>query len=156
MNTFKHRALRYFFDPEPRNEDPSAKIWCLGQQYVDTPVSTSPAEQSNAREVSPQSDASAAWPTAFLDDFESRIWMTYRTDFPSIRRSQQLSPPRTISSSAAALEFAGKLFKGVQSEGFSSDVGWGCMIRSAQSLLANALLTLHLGRGKHLDRREVT
>ncbi|KAL8640192.1 MAG: hypothetical protein Q9228_002858 [Teloschistes exilis] len=27
------------------------------------------------------------WPPSFLDDFESRIWFTYRSGFPTIRRS---------------------------------------------------------------------
>ncbi|PHH72202.1 hypothetical protein CDD83_5006 [Cordyceps sp. RAO-2017] len=31
--------------------------------------------------------------------------------------------------------------------GFSSDSGWGCMIRSGQSLLANSIAMLKLGRG---------
>lgn len=80
--------------------------------------------------------------------------MTYRTDFSPIPRSP--SDPGggrgiSLSSPAAALQYAGKLLTGQGGEGFSSDVGWGCMIRSAQSVLANALLTLHLGRGtKHL------
>src|SRR5438045_7410189 len=106
---------------------------------------------SHSRQSSRQQDGSGTWPSAFLDDFESRVWMTYRTEFPPIRKSssqQDRALSRTGSSSVAAFEFAGKFFKGSQTDGFSSDVGWGCMIRSAQSLLANALTILHLGRGK--------
>lgn len=82
------------------------------------------------------------WPPAFLDDFESRIWMTYRTDFALIPRSND--PQASF-----ALSFAMRI-KTTFSDltGFSSDTGWGCMIRSGQSLLANAILIARLGRGK--------
>jgi cysteine protease ATG4 len=82
------------------------------------------------------------WPSAFLDDFESRIWMTYRTGFEPIPRS---ADPKA----ASALSFTMRLKTsfGDQMTGFSSDTGWGCMIRSGQSLLANALLITRLGRG---------
>ena len=30
---------------------------------------------------------------------------------------------------------------------WSSDAGWGCMVRTSQSLLANTLVFVHLGRG---------
>lgn len=85
----------------------------------------------------------AGWPPAFLDDFESRVWMTYRSSFPSIPRSQD---PKAN----GALTFAVRLRSQLgQAEGFSSDTGWGCMIRSGQSLLANALLLSRLGRGMY-------
>lgn len=147
MNTLKHRAIRYFWDPEPRNDSPQSMIWCLGRQYPPQ----SPQQNLNSQ----YSDALSTWPRAFLEDFESRIWMTYRTDFPMIPRFPSPHPTRTIGafkSPAAAIEFAGKLFTAQNGDGFPSDVGWGCMIRSAQSVLANALIHLHLGRGMSFDR----
>ncbi|KAK0611103.1 hypothetical protein B0T14DRAFT_319689 [Immersiella caudata] len=81
------------------------------------------------------------WPPAFLDDFESRIWMTYRTGFEMIPRSED---PKAASSLSFTMRL--KTSFGDQLGGFSSDTGWGCMIRSGQSLLANALLIARLGR----------
>ncbi|KAK4237227.1 putative cysteine protease [Achaetomium macrosporum] len=86
------------------------------------------------------SNQDSGWPPAFLDDFESRIWMTYRTGFEMIPRS---TDPKATS----ALSFAMRLKTSFgEQTGFSSDTGWGCMIRSGQSLLANALLISRLGR----------
>jgi cysteine protease ATG4 len=79
------------------------------------------------------------WPQPFLEDFESRVWMTYRSSFQPIPRSQD----PTASSS---MTFSVRLRNLTEREGFSSDTGWGCMIRSGQSLLSNALIMLHLGR----------
>lgn len=89
----------------------------------------------------PQEDG--GWPQAFLDDFETRIWMTYRSAFEPISRS---SDPKASS----ALSFAMRLKTLADQNGFSSDTGWGCMIRSGQSLLANTLSICHLGRGMFL------
>ncbi|KAJ9659614.1 Cysteine protease atg4 [Neophaeococcomyces mojaviensis] len=83
--------------------------------------------------------ADGGWPHAFIDDFESRIWMTYRSNFFPIPRSQD---PAAFSN----MSFSTRLRSFAEGNSFSSDTGWGCMIRSGQSLLANALLTLHLGR----------
>src|SRR5271170_5306978 len=85
------------------------------------------------------------WPPAFLDDFESRIWMTYRSSFPPIPRSQDPS-------ASSGISFSVRLRNIAEREGFSSDTGWGCMIRSGQSLLANALIILHLGRDWRLQK----
>ncbi|KAI8144536.1 hypothetical protein BJV82DRAFT_513029 [Fennellomyces sp. T-0311] len=65
----------------------------------------------------PSSAVSMMWPPAFYDDFTTRLWMTYRHNYPPIRPST-----------------------------YKTDIGWGCMLRSGQSLLANALLIHCLGR----------
>lgn len=57
---------------------------------------------------------------ALKEDFASRILLSYRTD---------VEP-----------------FPAGSYQPFTSDVGWGCMIRSAQMLLANALVVLECGR----------
>ncbi|KAG9291499.1 hypothetical protein G9A89_021918 [Geosiphon pyriformis] len=59
----------------------------------------------------------ASYPTEFYDDFTSRIWCTYRHNYAPIRPTN-----------------------------FTSDAGWGCMLRTGQSLLANALIVQFLGR----------
>ncbi|KAI4259210.1 MAG: hypothetical protein L6R42_004696 [Xanthoria sp. 1 TBL-2021] len=115
------RIVQYFWDPEPKNDDPSdSPIWCLGRCHdaqprkdIDTSRINQGAEESGhaatASENAPQSNTperkpadgetkaptppiasrteDREWPSEFLDDFESRIWMTYRSNFPNIRRS---------------------------------------------------------------------
>lgn len=53
----------------------------------------------------------------FLANFQSLIWFTYRQDFPPIEPA-----------------------------GLTSDTGWGCMLRTGQMMLANALSRQLLGR----------
>jgi cysteine protease ATG4 len=79
------------------------------------------------------------WPSEFLDDFESRVWMTYRSGFLPIPKS---SDP----AASAAMSFTTKMRNLANQGGFTSDAGWGCMIRSGQSLLANTMSTLKMGR----------
>jgi cysteine protease ATG4 len=81
------------------------------------------------------------WPEAFLSDFESKIWMTYRSNFTPIPKD----PTRDGSTSLTlSVRLRSQL---LESQGFTADTGWGCMIRSGQSLLANAMAILSLGRG---------
>jgi cysteine protease ATG4 len=84
------------------------------------------------------------WPMAFVDDFEAKIWLTYRSNFPAIAKSED---PKAASSMSISVRLRSQL---VDQGRFTSDTGWGCMIRSGQSLLANALVMLKLGRGLSL------
>ncbi len=82
------------------------------------------------------------WPASFLDDFESRIWLTYRSNFPPIPKSRE---PGAAAAISISVRLRSQL---LEQGGFTSDTGWGCMIRSGQSLLANALVMLRFGRGE--------
>ena len=172
------RFVQLFWDPEPKNDDPSmAKIWCLGKQYAsgrgvaDSRISDdqrSPfaeslevdretvmiPNKSSKEEVLKSCDADGGamvaasiteeergWPSDFLDDFETRFWFTYRSHFPPIPKS---SDPKASSSITLAVRLRSQL---VDQGGFSSDTGWGCMIRSGQSLIANTMAILKFGRG---------
>lgn len=171
MNDFERvgrNLVRTFYDPLPTN-DSNDPIWLLGQRYEprllpskQTPGAT-PSEQTPSptplsertedeswirtsiddkdRNESPNGQDPAQygnWPSAFLDDFESRIWMTYRSGFAAIQKSQD---PKATS----AMSFRVRM-QNLASPGFTSDTGFGCMIRSGQCILANALQTLRLGR----------
>ena len=67
---------------------------------------------------------------AFWEDFKTRIWLTYRKDFPSL------------------------LNKDGGTVGICSDSGWGCSIRATQMLLAQCLLTARLPREWRLGSAE--
>ncbi|KXT03094.1 hypothetical protein AC578_7728 [Pseudocercospora eumusae] len=87
------------------------------------------------------------WPSEFLDDFESRVWITYRDAFPPIPKS---SDP----AAASKMSFTTKLRNFANHAGFTSDTGWGCMIRSGQSLLANTIVVHRLGRDWRKGQKE--
>ncbi|CAI6338938.1 unnamed protein product [Periconia digitata] len=161
--------FRTFYDPLPTNDGVSP-IWCLGHQYdpkssaydaTSTPPAASPppAPQSDRKstndddswiqtstEESERKEAAngevpaqyGGWPPPFLDDLESRIWMTYRSGFSPIQRSQDRK-------ATAAMTFRVRM-QNLTQNAFTSDQGFGCMIRSGQCILANSLLALRLGR----------
>lgn len=72
----------------------------------------------------------------FKKDFVTRIWMTYRKDFPAMKSDIKTSSPLGSGSSVI---------------NYTSDCGWGCMIRSGQMLLAQALVAHFLGRSWRYD-----
>ncbi|KAF1982076.1 cysteine protease atg4 [Aulographum hederae CBS 113979] len=186
LGRYSRRLVQLIYDPIPRNDDTSgAPIWCLGAQYRSqgrpsiyghSPVTVSqgspsaasdshPSESSyvdlrsspsttEEEECSQQSEEDAGWPGPFLDDFESRVWMTYRSNFSPIPKSND---PKASAAMTLSVRIRSGLSKG---DGFTSDTGWGCMIRSGQSLLANALSAVKLGRdwrrgGKATDERKL-
>jgi len=169
------RIVQYFWDPEPKNDDIlQPTIWCLGQEYAangsgerssshnrpTTPRSSEVDQESvmvsaetltngQAKSCNPNGGVMTVspgpedrgWPREFVDDFESRFWFTYRSHFPPIKKS---SEPDAASTMSLSMRFRSQLSdQGV----FTSDTGWGCMIRSGQCLLANALGILRFGRG---------
>jgi cysteine protease ATG4 len=121
LNDFQNKVLGYLWDKEPLNEDHDNEIVCLGVGY-------DPSEAAQP----------GRWPSGFLVDVESKVWLTYRKGFPLIPRAKDGPSPVTFKSFLRGA--------GADMNGFTSDIGWGCMIRTAQTLLANALVFLKLGR----------
>ncbi|KJH46766.1 peptidase family C54 [Dictyocaulus viviparus] len=73
--------------------------------------------------------------TSFLDfcrDYYSRIWMTYRTGMPAF-----------LGSVVKEQIFVQNVALGVQ---ITSDCGWGCMIRTTQMALAQAIVVNQMTR----------
>lgn len=130
------------WDVEYTNSDHENQIVCLGREYdpkVNPVIEQQQADDELEQEQQISPDGySLLWPPQFLEDVESKIWMTYRKNFPVIPKAK--NGPSTVSITGVLRG------SGIEFNGFSTDVGWGCMIRTAQSLLANALILLRLGR----------
>jgi len=106
----------------------------------ETPYDSTPSSFSSALAYEDPSQL-GRWPQGFIDDFEARFWMTYRSDFVPIRRS---ADPKALHSMSFPMRL--KTQFGGDHTVFTSDTGWGCMIRSGQSLLANAFGLQWFGR----------
>lgn len=165
----KKRIVQYLWDPEPKNdEEPGSPIWCLGTRYPPPEQRTTPHEGSsktqettpsdrgndcsrsrtpssqvhhNGRQTDTASTSTPDWPEPFLLDFESKIWMTYRSNFKPIAKDTSREGNQSLTMGVRLRS------QFIEPQGFTTDTGWGCMIRSGQSLLANAMAIVTLGRG---------
>ncbi|XP_053775323.1 cysteine protease ATG4B isoform X2 [Desmodus rotundus] len=98
--TLTYDTLRFAeFEDFPETSEP---VWILGRRYS---VFTEKDE--------------------ILSDVASRLWFTYRKNFPAIGGT-----------------------------GPTSDTGWGCMLRCGQMIFAQALLCRHLGRDWRWTQRK--
>lgn len=100
------------------NFSKDSPVWLLGRCYhrkLDEPL-----DDSQAIACSEDMIGVMDWEgiEGFRLDFQSRLWLTYRREFPILNGSN-----------------------------FTTDCGWGCMLRSGQMLLAQALVCHFLGRG---------
>ncbi|XP_040982701.1 cysteine protease ATG4B isoform X5 [Aquila chrysaetos chrysaetos] len=100
--TLTYDTLRFEYEDFPETKEP---VWILGRKYS---VFTEKEE--------------------ILLDVTSRLWFTYRKNFPAIGGRCIRRDPRTGGT------------------GPTSDTGWGCMLRCGQMIFAQALVCRHLGR----------
>lgn len=89
-------------------------IWLLGVRYA-IPAAGENGDNSQVEKALSE----------FLQDFSSRLWLTYRRGFEALGDSK-----------------------------VTTDVGWGCMLRSGQMLVAQALVCHSLGRSWRRDAQK--
>lgn len=82
-------------------------------------------QQFSEQEVERIRDQNMSTMDSFLEDFRSRFWFTYRRNFPRIEPTL-----------------------------FTTDLGWGCMLRTGQCLMAEALTRFYFGRNWRLWQLE--
>ncbi|KAG8850156.1 Cysteine protease atg4 [Tulasnella sp. 330] len=117
-------------------------------QSLNTSLTASP-NSSKGKDV-------ISWPPAFYEDYTSCVWMTYRSQYIGIRditlaaleahATADADPHKHGQGPEMVASPPRKWWPPLGERTWTSDAGWGCMLRTGQSLLATALIRLHLSR----------
>ncbi|ODV87607.1 hypothetical protein CANARDRAFT_187588, partial [[Candida] arabinofermentans NRRL YB-2248] len=159
LQTFQH-MFEYIWDRDISNDDHENDLVVLGNTYSSKedpteplPITSSVSESHGTDDTENTDDKNTnQWPDEFIKDVETRIWLTYRCGFPLIKKADQGPSPLSFGSL-----IRGTIDLSTINKGFTTDAGWGCMIRTSQSLLANALLNLQVGRDwRYTERSDLS
>ncbi|SGY14116.1 BQ5605_C010g06067 [Microbotryum silenes-dioicae] len=162
FDRFLDKTAQFLFDSDSHADKCEDEIWVLGVCHQaskseessineggkTSPRPSRPSEEdvdSEAVNLAPSSSTTSGWPSTFYHDFYSRMALTYRSGFPPI----PCASPGNVGGGGFFNSLSmsiGRGSNGRTADGLSSDTGWGCMLRTGQSLLANALMAVHLGR----------
>ncbi|KAJ2925397.1 hypothetical protein H1R20_g11678, partial [Candolleomyces eurysporus] len=149
------RVTNNLLESEFAPDQTADPIWLMGVQHpgFKQPSGSSPSHiastTSSIGTSGNRSSLGSIWPQEFYSDFGSLIWLTYRSNFPSPLKDEKLEDLPDIKSGqfdgGTKIPSTKPRWKSGET-GLSSDSGLGCMIRTGQSLLANALIHVQLGR----------
>ncbi|KAG9024241.1 Cysteine protease atg4 [Tulasnella sp. JGI-2019a] len=122
-------------------------------------TNTSLQSLNNSLATSPNSSKGKdviSWPPEFYNDYTSCVWMTYRSQYVGIRDTTLAALEASATADADPQKHGQgpetftspprKWWPPLGDRTWTSDAGWGCMLRTGQSLLATALIRLHLSR----------
>lgn len=117
--------------------DHSVEACLLGRLYVRG------SEKRRQGRHQPEEDSHPPHVVDLLTDCHSIIWMTYRWAGPSVGGATV----RCRLLTHAHCPLLRSSFSAIPGTVMTTDCGWGCMVRSGQMILANALNIHLLGRG---------